>query len=411
MGVLKFLERSDISIRFKSFLNFRVFYLCVALLSLLLIIYPINFVYAATIDDIRELAGKQRLDSLYSEDEQNEIIRTYKRIKMHNTLASLFELNDVLLDAMDFESAREEIVSRINVLQEELLTALQSGESVETLVVLKMELDRLTYLETRVKVRGDSIRMEKMPDEDLWEQRYQDLLEVLNKIANFKDLGSVGRDMPFPLKGRVELTSVFGDRYDPITETLSRHEGVDLRAPIGSEVRTVLNGEVTDVFEGENSGLGVEVTHDDGLVTRYLHLSKALVKVGDKVNQGDVIAESGDTGRGTGPHLHFEVILDGEKINPLLLFGRKGANILYEYVGTTTDILIGNELLVVHAIKDLPSTHSQEKPQIKGVRPLDYTKEDGDVPEDSIEVYLKEGHESPRPNSNMSLWELRRVKP
>lgn len=379
-------------------------------LSLLLMLGATNTVNSATVDDVRELVGKIRLDSVFTEEEQSEILRNYMSVKMHNTTADLFELNELLLDAMDFDSDRAEILSQVALLEKELVKAISSGKPVKELMRLKTELDRLSYKESRIKNRGDIISIERK--ENVWEEDYLTLMGILERIKNFKDIGDVGFNMKFPLDGHVELSSVFGERYDPITDEIELHGGVDFRTPEGTNVRAAWNGVVTAVFEGERSGIGVEITHDEGLITRYLHLSRVNVKKGDPVSQYDIIAESGNTGRSTGPHLHFEVILDDERINPLLLFGRKGMDILYYYLATTTDKLVGNEEDVIYSIKNNPDSYEPEElPLIEGVRPIDYRKNDEDVPEDAIEAVLEEGHETPTPISQMDLWEMRRVQP
>ncbi|WP_250509954.1 M23 family metallopeptidase [Caballeronia sp. GACF4] len=117
--------------------------------------------------------------------------------------------------------------------------------------------------------------------------------------------------------------SPYGNRFDPFTGRLSFHPGMDLVAPTGTPILASAGGRV--VQAGEHSGYGnaVDIRHSNGVVTRYGHASKLLVHQGEYVMPGQEIAEVGSTGRSTGPHLHFEVILDGAQINPkpyLMLF-------------------------------------------------------------------------------------------
>ena len=105
------------------------------------------------------------------------------------------------------------------------------------------------------------------------------------------------------------LSSKVGMRDDPFTGKRSKHQGLDIGVRTGTPVRAALAGKVTKVVPPPGSpraGVYVEVTHDNGDVTRYLHLSKVLANVGDEVETGDTIALSGNTGRSTGPHLHWE---------------------------------------------------------------------------------------------------------
>jgi murein DD-endopeptidase MepM/ murein hydrolase activator NlpD len=114
--------------------------------------------------------------------------------------------------------------------------------------------------------------------------------------------------------GRV--TSAFGWRKDPIDGAVKLHKGMDVAMPIGSDVPTARDGTVA--FSGEMPGYGltVVVQHDVHTSTRYAHLSEVLVKPGDAVTAGQTIAHSGNSGRTTGPHLHFEVLEDGLAVNP-----------------------------------------------------------------------------------------------
>lgn len=118
----------------------------------------------------------------------------------------------------------------------------------------------------------------------------------------------------WPVTGR--LLSYFGARTDPFTGLGSFHPGVDIAASIGSPVRVTADGTVA--FAGYRSGYGrlVIVAHGDGVETYYAHLSQFFVLVGQDVRQGEVIAYSGASGRVTSPHLHYEVRVRGNPINP-----------------------------------------------------------------------------------------------
>lgn len=112
------------------------------------------------------------------------------------------------------------------------------------------------------------------------------------------------------------MSSAYGYREDPFDGERAWHAGVDFAGREGSPISAVGAGVVT--YAGERWGYGklVEVTHGDGYVTRYGHNARILVKEGEVVRRGDQVAEMGSTGRSTGPHVHLEVIKDGEHINP-----------------------------------------------------------------------------------------------
>jgi murein DD-endopeptidase MepM/ murein hydrolase activator NlpD len=118
------------------------------------------------------------------------------------------------------------------------------------------------------------------------------------------------------------ITSTFGFRKDPFRGRSTFHKGVDFAGVRGSPVVAVAEGVVT--FSGKQSGYGnlVEVRHKDGLVTRYGHCQKRLVREGDQVAHGQTIATLGSTGRSTGPHVHFEILVGGKQVNPLKYIDR-----------------------------------------------------------------------------------------
>jgi murein DD-endopeptidase MepM/ murein hydrolase activator NlpD len=119
-----------------------------------------------------------------------------------------------------------------------------------------------------------------------------------------------------PLTGY--LTSFFGKRHDPIIKGFTEfHNGVDIGVKVGAWVAAAADGEV--IYAGWENGFGntVKIMHANGYSTLYGHLSKIFVKVGQKVKKGKLIAKSGNTGRSTGPHLHFSIFKDGVAQNPL----------------------------------------------------------------------------------------------
>jgi murein DD-endopeptidase MepM/ murein hydrolase activator NlpD len=113
------------------------------------------------------------------------------------------------------------------------------------------------------------------------------------------------------------VTSAYGWRQDPFSGASTFHRGVDLQGGEGDPVTSTGAGEV--IFSGTNGNYGttVVVQHANGLSTRYAHLSEALVGVGDQIEDGQLLGLVGQTGRATGPHLHYEVMVDGRAVNPL----------------------------------------------------------------------------------------------
>lgn len=119
-----------------------------------------------------------------------------------------------------------------------------------------------------------------------------------------------------PISGG-RLTSNFGRRKAPTKGASSYHKGVDWSTPTGTPVYASSGGTVAKAGWGSGYGYCVYINHPDGRQTRYGHLSKVLVKAGQTVKQGERIALSGNTGVSTGPHLHFEILINGSQVNPL----------------------------------------------------------------------------------------------
>ena len=129
-------------------------------------------------------------------------------------------------------------------------------------------------------------------------------------------VGADGFCSPVGANWRSIVTSEFGGRLDPITGQRDGHTGMDLGVPTGTPIRAALPGTVRVAQYDSSYGYYVTIGHENGLLTLYGHNSRLLVRPGQQVEAGDVISLSGATGRVTGPHLHFEVRVNGQRTNP-----------------------------------------------------------------------------------------------
>lgn len=141
-------------------------------------------------------------------------------------------------------------------------------------------------------------------------------LTMLEELIMERHLGEQAAPSGWPVRSGY-ITSTFGFRKDPFRGRSAFHKGIDFAGVRGSPVVAVGDGIVT--FSGRQSGYGnmVEVRHKDGLTTRYGHCQKLLVKEGASVERGQTIATLGSSGRSTGPHVHFEVLVGGKQVNPM----------------------------------------------------------------------------------------------
>ena len=140
---------------------------------------------------------------------------------------------------------------------------------------------------------------------------------IVPQVAVLELGGESSAGFIWPLRGR--LTSLFGPRTHPIYGTPDFHTGIDLAVPEGTPVHAAAPGTVIWADTKGGYGLLVIIDHGNGYTSYYGHLSRILVRVGQFVEVGQVVALSGNTGLSTGPHLHFEVRKSGEPINPLPL--------------------------------------------------------------------------------------------
>ena len=166
-----------------------------------------------------------------------------------------------------------------------------------------------------------------------------------NKSSKTLNSDSVSKTVEFqpilPIGNIKNISSPFGKRLDPFTGLLENHQGVDYPAAIGTPILATANGTITQA--GYNGGYGnlVEIDHGQGYTSKYGHASQILVRIGQHVQKGQVIALVGSTGYSTGPHLHFEMAQHGQAFNPLafmiegLQSGSTYSSVTYSGKGTT----------------------------------------------------------------------------
>ncbi len=163
-------------------------------------------------------------------------------------------------------------------------------------------------------VGGPFVAYSTVPKDSFMRQvfRVRLAMEEQERLARQLD----GLPLLLPVLGAVEITSGFGPRLDPFLRRLAMHSGVDIRGETGDPVRATAAGTVIAAERHRAYGLMVDIDHGNGIVTRYAHLSAISVKEGAKVPAGAIVGRIGTTGRSTGPHLHYEVRVNGELVDP-----------------------------------------------------------------------------------------------
>lgn len=148
-----------------------------------------------------------------------------------------------------------------------------------------------------------------------------DAMEMLDAALTRRSAGLARLPTSMPVTDYPYLSSSYGWRSNPVTRRYTMHEGLDFSAPRGTPVLAAAGGVVLEAKPESGYGNLVEIDHGGGLVTRYAHASELLVKQGDLVARGQMVARVGSSGRSTGPHLHFEVRLAGQPLDPKLFLG------------------------------------------------------------------------------------------
>ena len=231
---------------------------------------------------------------------------------------------------------KQEIESGYRAHLEKLKTQLgQASEQINKLQSLK---DRFTELATPTPLKhklnedggkgGPYLPLQFSPqsskglskDFEYTLDRGQSLIQTANKLEkNWQRQYQWLSQLPTaaPIANRIGLSSNYGSRIDPITRQMAQHPGIDFSAPPGTPILATGNGVVLRAETDHAYGQFIEIKHTDGFITKYAHARKLFVTQGQTVTRGQSIAEVGNTGRSTGPHLHYEVSLNGSLINPM----------------------------------------------------------------------------------------------
>lgn len=224
-------------------------------------------------------------------------------------------------------------VEKINIKQREELNNLNSK-----IRFLETQLARLQNVDLKIRemvnldVKGEGVKFaggiasssqessadKLMEKAEALEKEIKVREKSLSELAEYlEDRKSLFMATPSLWPARGFITSEFGWRKDPLTGSTEYHEGVDIAGAYGAPVRAAAEGLVIE--SGNDAGYGkvVVIDHGYGIVTRYAHLSRSYVVVGQKVKKGGVIGAVGSSGKSTGPHVHYEVRIDGVPVNPV----------------------------------------------------------------------------------------------
>lgn len=177
------------------------------------------------------------------------------------------------------------------------------------------EIATLYNFDEEQKAQLDELLSEEF--DDLWTELLGSSGQIIQGNSDYVGTGM----FIWPFEQTQTITSYFGTRVDPISGAVKTHGGTDIAAPLGTPILAAADGiVVTASYDADGYGYYVKIQHDSTYTTLYGHCSVLLVVQGQEVKQGQVIAECGSTGYSTGPHCHFEVIQNGERVDALLFY-------------------------------------------------------------------------------------------
>ena len=279
---------------------------------------------------------------------QQEAFKTRARFMYMNGKTGYL---NIILRSADFADLmnRIEYVNRIMAFDRNIIKKLEESEA---LVIEKLEEARLHTQETQLLSRQQAQKLGNM--EEALEEKGEALIRLLSEEDQFQsDLNALeaqdkeiealiiekqdeedriraaayrhinrgapytGGSMGWPLQSYTRLTSHYGNRRSPFGGRTEFHTGTDIAAPMGTNILAAESGVVISSSYRGGYGNTVIIDHGNGMSTLYAHASKLLCSPGDRVGRGDVIAQVGSTGFSTGPHLHFEVRINGGHTNPI----------------------------------------------------------------------------------------------
>ncbi|MGE5632647.1 MAG: murein hydrolase activator EnvC family protein [Caulobacteraceae bacterium] len=251
-------------------------------------------------------SGTTLLDTLL---ESKSVIEFYERLQ-YMAVISRYDNNMI----QELYNAKQEVEYK-RKLQQQAKENLERKVSEKEEVLSRLKTSRAQVESEIARSKAEIDKLEKEIDAQIAEsKRLESVIKNLSKRTKY-----VGGSMVWPCPSSYTITSYYGMRKHPILRKYKMHTGIDIAADKGASIVAANRGTVIMAHYDKSGGYGnmVVIDHGDGITTLYAHASKLLVKVGDEVKSGQVIAKVGSTGLSTGNHLHFEIRVNGETKNPL----------------------------------------------------------------------------------------------
>ena len=213
------------------------------------------------------------------------------------------------------ETVKNEKINQTEKVRGIIKISEEEGESTKNTGIIRIR-DSIADINTKKDMESSSLsrteRFKGKVRENINEKNRADNQNIQIENIESKGFGKI----LWPVKYG-KITSKFGNRNHPVLKSVKFHRGVDIAVSIGTPVYSGIKGKVTFAGRKGNYGNLVEIEGNDGIKVRYAHLNSIDVVTGQKVSDGEKVAETGNTGMSTGPHLHYEIIIDENPVNPL----------------------------------------------------------------------------------------------
>ena len=248
------------------------------------------------------------INSGYLEEEITENIEE----KLHNIINTE---EKKLSETAGKETVKNEKINQTEKVRGIIKISGEEGESTKNTGIIRIR-DSIADINTKKDMESISLSrtesFEGKVRENINEKNRADNQNIQVENMESKGFGKI----LWPVKYG-KITSKFGNRTHPVLKSVKFHRGVDIAVSVGTPVYSGIKGRVTFAGRKGNYGNLVEIEGNDGIKVRYAHLNSIDVVTGQKVSDGEKVAETGNTGMSTGPHLHYEIIIDENPVNPL----------------------------------------------------------------------------------------------
>ncbi len=254
-------------------------------------------------------------DSLIREGAKNAVEIATIRDRLRDENGGLMgRLGVMQAEIAELRASQEQLFAQLREQADQHIELVEEG-----LAFTGLDIDRMIRdLEPEYMLGAGGPMIPEFPDTIMTDESWSDAIDLIEMINRADALRDLANRLPIasPVRGQFWFSSGFGTRTDPITGRRARHQGLDFAARPRTPIYAPGPGEV--IFAGRNGAYGnfVEIDHGLGVTTRYAHMHSISVELGDEVKIGDEIGLIGNTGRSTGPHLHYEVRINGRPRNP-----------------------------------------------------------------------------------------------